>query len=72
MKGYVEGKPFYRANVWVKNGIGDALLREEFTTKREAIACINKFRKTYTENAELDCYVQLCDEYEYCVDSFDV
>lgn len=72
MKGYIEGKPFYRANVWVKNGTGDALLREEFTTKREAVSRINKFKKNYAEQNELDCYVQLLDEYEFCIDSFDV
>ena len=72
MKGYVEGKPFYRAFVWEKDGAYDWLLKEAFTTKREAISCIKTFKKTYTGSKELDCYVRLYDENECTVDDFDV
>lgn len=72
MKGYVDGKPFYQANIWVENGIGDPLLLEEFTTKREAINCIKKFRKQYKGKDKLSCYVKHFDEYEWCDYTFDV
>ena len=72
MKGYVLGKPFYQANVWIKNGKGDPLLLEEFTTKREAVACIKDFRKHYNGKEELDCYVTHFDENECSDYSFDV
>lgn len=72
MKGYKTGKPFYQANVWVKNGLGDPLLLEEFTTKREAVKCIKEFQKQYKGKAELDCYVSHFDENECSDYSFDV
>jgi hypothetical protein len=72
MKGYIIGKPFYQANVWIKYGIGDPLLLEEFTTKREAVACIKDFRKRYTGNEELECYISHFDETECSDYSFDV
>lgn len=72
MKGYEFGNPFYQANVWVKNGTGDPLLLEEFTTKREAVACIKDFEKRYKGTDGLDCYVVHFDDDE-CFDySFDV
>lgn len=72
MKGYQFGKPFFQANVWVKNGIGDALMLEEFTTKKEAVMCIKKFKKYYKGNDELECFVKHFDETE-CTDySFNV
>lgn len=72
MKGYQNGKPFYQANVWVENGLGDPLLLEEFTTKKEAVSCIKKFKKNYKGNDELECFVKRFDENE-CTDySFDV
>ena len=72
MKGYEIGKPFYQANVWIKNGVGDPLLLEEFTTKREAVKCIKKFQIQYKGKAELDCYVVRFDEHEYSEYSFNV
>ena len=72
MKGYEIGKPFYQANVWIKNGVGDPLLLEEFTTKKEAVACINKFRKAYKGGQELECYVSHFDEDGFSEYSFDV
>lgn len=57
-----EGKPFYEANVWVKNGVGDPLLLEFFPTRREAIACVRAFKKAYTGGKPLDCYVNKFDE----------
>lgn len=71
MKGYKIGKPFYQASVWIKNDIGDPLLLEEFTTKREAVACIKAFRKRYNGNDELECYVSHFDENECSDYSFD-
>lgn len=72
MKGYEIGKPFYQANVWIKNGAGDPLLLEEFTTKREAVKCIKDFVKRYKGNEELDCYVSHFDEDECSDYSFNV
>ena len=72
MKGYVMGKPFYQANVWIRDGGGDPLLLEEFTTKREAVSCIKNFRKRYSGQEELDCYVVHFDEDEFSKDSFNV
>jgi hypothetical protein len=72
MKGYQIGKPFYQANIWVKNGVGDPLLLEEFTTKREAVNCIKNFKKSYSGENELDCYVVHFDENEYSEYSFNV
>jgi hypothetical protein len=72
MKGYEIGKPFYQANVWIKNGIGDPLLLEEFTTKREAAACIKDFRKHYKGGDELECYISHFDEDECSDYSFNV
>lgn len=72
MKGYEIGKPFYQANVWVKYGCGDPLLLEEFTTKREAIDCIKKFKKSYKGENELECYVSHFDETECSDYSFNV
>ena len=72
MKGYQIGKPFYQANVWIKNGIGDPLLLEEFTTKKEAVNCIKSFLKQYKGNDELDCYVSHFDKDEFSDYSFDV
>ena len=72
MRGYEIGKPFYQANVWIKNGAGDPLLLEEFTTKKEAINCIKEFQKQYVSNAELDCYVSHFDENECSDYSFNI
>jgi hypothetical protein len=74
MKGYEIGKPFYQANVWIKNGAGDPLLLEEFTTKREAVKCIKDFVKKYKGKGkdELDCYVSHFDEDECSDYSFNV
>ena len=72
MKGYQIGKPFYQANVWIKNGGGDPLLLEEFTTKKEAVDCIKSFKKRYKGDDELDCYVSHFDETEFSDYSFDV
>lgn len=67
-----EYKPHFEANVWIYNGSGDPLLIEKFTTKREAVACINKFRKEYKGGERLDCFVNHFDETD-CTDySFDV
>lgn len=67
-----EYKHHYEANIWIYNGSGDPLLIEKFTTKREAVACINNFRKKYNGGEKLDCFVKHFDETE-CVDySFDV
>ncbi len=62
-------KPHYEANVWIKNGTGDPLLLETYTTKREAIECIKKFKKQYKGAEELDCFVNHFDETE-CVDNY--
>jgi hypothetical protein len=72
MKGYEIGRPFYQANVWIKNGVGDPLLLEEFTTRREAVACIKAFKKQYSGKNALDCYVRHFDENECRDYSFDV
>lgn len=72
MKGYKIGKPFYQANVWIKNGVGDPLLLEEFTTKREAVKCIKDFVKKYKGKEELDCYVSHFDEDECSDYSFNI
>jgi hypothetical protein len=72
MKGYEIGKPFYQANVWIKGGCGDPLLLEEFTTKREAVACIKDFKKHYSGGNELECYISHFDETECSDYSFDV
>ena len=72
MKGYVIGKPFYQANVWIRDGRGDPLLLEEFTTKREAVDCVKKFKKQYKGKDELDCYVKRFDEDECSDYSFNV
>lgn len=65
-------KPFYQANIWIKGGIGDPLLIEDFTTKRDAVACIKKFKKSYQGESELECYVSHFDK-DCCSDySFDV
>lgn len=72
MKGYEVGKPFYQANVWIKNGAGDPLLLEEFTTKREAVKCIKDFVKKYKGKEELDCYVSHFDEDECSDYSFNI
>ena len=66
------GIPYYQANVWIKYGAGDPLLLEEFTTKKEAVACIKRFRKQYNGSEELECYVKRFDENECCEYSFDV
>jgi hypothetical protein len=72
MQGYVEGRPYYRACAWEKAG-GDPLVYEYFTTKREAISCLKKFKKTYEGYVnELDCYARLFDENGDSVDDFDV
>jgi hypothetical protein len=71
MKGYVFGKPSYQANVWIKNGC-DPILLAEFTTKKEAVDCIKKFRKQYKGNDELNCYVRYFDENGYSYYTFDV
>lgn len=62
-------KPHYEANVCLWNGTGDPLLLEKFTTKREAIACINKFRKAYKGGERLDCYVNHFDD-DQCIDNY--
>ena len=72
MKGYQIGKPFYQANVWIKNGCGDPLLLEEFTTKREAVNCIKRFKNQYKGTNELECYVSHfnateCSDYSFNV-----
>ena len=72
MKGYEIGKPFYQANVSIKNGVGDPLLLEEFTTKREAVKCIKDFVKKYKGKEELDCYVSHFDEDECSDYSFNI
>ena len=72
MKGYEIGKPFYQANVWIKNGAGDPLLLEEFTTKKEAVACIKNFKKIYKGENDLDCYVSHFDEDGFSEYSFDI
>ena len=72
MKGYIFGKPFYQANIWIKGGSGDPLLLEEFTTRREAVACIKNFKKQYQGQEELECYVVHFDENECSDYSFDV
>lgn len=72
MKGYVPGKQFYQANIWEYNGCGDPLLLEEFTTKREAIKCIEDFKKAYKGEKKLDCYISHFDEDEFSDYSFDV
>ena len=72
MKGYEIGKPFYQANVWVKNGVGDPLLLEEFTTKKEAVKYIKDFVKRYKGKDELECYVSHFDEDGFSEYSFDV
>lgn len=65
-------KPHYEANVWVKNGAGDPLLLEKFTTKKEAVACVKNFKKNYKGSEELDCFVNHFDDTECVDDSFDV
>lgn len=65
MKGYEIGKPFYQANIWIKNGAGDPLLLEEFTTKSEAAKCIKDFKKRYQGNEPLECYISHFDENEF-------
>lgn len=55
-------KPYYEANVWIKNGTGDPLLLESFTTKREAVSCVKAFKKSYKGEAELDCFVKHFDK----------
>ena len=72
MRGYIFGKPFYQANVWVKYGNGDPLALEEFTTKLEAVKFIRDFRKKYKGKDELDCFVKRFDEHEFCDYSIDV
>ena len=72
MKGYELGKPFWQANVWIKNGKGDPLALEEFTTKREAINYIKAYRKQYKGQDELDCYISHFDEDEYVDYSEDI
>lgn len=72
MKGHEIGQPYYEANVWIYNGVGDPLLLEDFTTKREAVKCIKDFIKTYTGNEKLDCYVQHFDENECADFTFDL
>lgn len=72
MKGYELGKPFWQANVWIKNGKGDPLALEEFTTKREAISYIKAYRKQYKGQDELDCYISHFDEDEYVDYSEDI
>lgn len=72
MKGYEIGKPFYQASIWIKNGRGDPLLLEEFTTKKEAVNCIKSFKSRYTGKDELECYVSHFDETECSDYSFDV
>lgn len=65
-------KPYYQACVWIYNGVGDPLLIESFTTKREAVKCIKDFVKQYKGNEKLDCYVSHFDK-DGCSDySFDV
>lgn len=72
MNGIIEGKPYYRACVWIKNGTDDALFMDYFTTKREAISAIKRFKKNYTGQDELDCYARLLDEDGNAVCDFDV
>lgn len=72
MKGYELGKPFWQANIWIKNGKGDPLALEEFTTKREAINYIKAYRKQYKVQDELDCYISHFDEDEYVDYSEDI
>ena len=72
MKGYEFGKPFYQANVWIKNGAGDPLALEEFTTRSEAVKYIRDLRKQYKGKDELECYVRHFDENECSDYSFDV
>lgn len=67
-----EGRPYYEANVWIYNGKGDPLLLEYFTTKREAVACIKRFIKTYKGEERLDCYVNRFDEEDNWEACFDV
>ncbi len=67
-----EGRPYYEANVWIYNGKGDPLLLEYFTTKREAVACIKLFTKTYKGEERLDCYVNRFDEEGNWEDYFNV
>lgn len=66
------GVPFYQSNVWIKGGVGDPLLLEGFTTKREAINCINQFKKWYKGKDELECYVSHFDKDGFSDYSFDV
>jgi hypothetical protein len=63
-----EYRPHYEANIWIYNGKGDPLLLEKFTTRREALACINQFRKNYKGGEKLDCFINHFDEDE-CVDN---
>jgi hypothetical protein len=72
MKGYKTGKPFYQANVWIKNGRGDPLLLEEYTTKNEAVNCIKKFKRQYNGTVELECYVSHFDATECSDYSFNL
>ncbi len=68
----LEGRPYYEANVWIYNGKGDPLALEYYSTKREAVAFIKRFKKAYKGNERLDCFVKLFDEEQCCQDSWDV
>ena len=68
----LDGRPYYEANVWIYNGKGDPLALEYYSTKREAVAFIKRFKKTYKGNERLDCFVKLFDEEGCTVDSWDV
>lgn len=65
-------RPFWEANVWIYNGVGDALLLERFTTKAEAIKCVKDFRKKYKGGDRLDCFVSRFDADEFCEYSINV
>ena len=67
-----DGRPYYEANVWIYNGKGDPLALEYFSTKREAVAFIKRFKKAYKGTERLDCYVNRFDEEGNWEDYFDV
>lgn len=53
-------KRYYNSVVWERGNI--LLLDEYYTTKREAINAINKFKKDYNKNYPLDCFVRVFED----------
>ena len=58
-------KRYYNSVAWEDGNV--LLLDEYYTTKREAINAVNKFKKDYNKNYHLDCFVRVFEDEGFSV-----